>query len=66
MPTGSVAEVHLPKMGLKTATMVSEKEGPVWTAGAYKPGVSGVKGAMATDSEVVVSVGSGTFAFVVS
>lgn len=48
------------------STVVTEKEGAVWTAGAYKSGVSGVKGATATDSEVVVSVGSGTFAFVVS
>lgn len=66
VPTGSVAEVHLPKMGLKTAAIVSEKEGPVWSGGAYKSGASGVKGATETASEIVVSVGSGSFGFVVS
>jgi hypothetical protein len=53
-------------MGLKTAVTVSEKEGLVWSGSAYKAGVSGVTGATETTSEVVVSVGSGRFAFVVS
>jgi hypothetical protein len=53
-------------MGLKAATTISEKEGLVWSAGAYKSGVSGVIGATETASEIVVSVGSGKFAFVVS
>ena len=65
VPVGSVAEVHLPMMGLKDA-MVTEKEGPVWSGGDYKSGVSGVKGATADASEVVVSVGSGHFGFIVS
>lgn len=53
-------------MDLKAAASVTEKEGAVWSGGAYKSGVSGVTGASETASEIVVSVGSGSFAFVVS
>ena len=53
-------------MGLKADTMISEKEGLVWSGSAYKTGVPGVTGATETASEIVVSVGSGKFGFVVS
>ena len=56
----------MPKMGLKAAATVSEKEGAVWSGGAYKSGVSGVTGATETTSEIVVSVGSGKYGFIVS
>ena len=66
VPTGSVADVYLPRFGANSA-VVAETAGPVWRDGAYVPGVQGVNGAsLDKDGNVMVNVGSGSFTLTVA
>lgn len=63
VPVGSTANVHLPFMGRQSPRVVEGAASTVWQNGAYVSGTPGVFGASATSSEIVVEVGSGSFAF---
>lgn len=70
IPTGTTAEVVLPQFGSKIAEIsegASAPGVPIWKAGSYLPGVPGVTGASVDkQSNVAISVGSGSYAFTVS
>ena len=59
-------QVHLPLMGL-AAAKVTESGATVWAGGKLVPGVSGIltADADADAGTLVVTVGSGTYAFAV-
>jgi hypothetical protein len=60
----SVATVTLPVLA-GTAGIVLEGGTEVWSGQQYIPGVPGITGAAGSNSSVVLSVGSGSYAFVV-
>ena len=60
----SVATVTLPVLA-GTGGIVLEGGTEVWNGQQYLPGVPGITGASASNSSVVLSVGSGSYAFVV-
>ena len=66
IPVGSTATVTLPMMG-KSSVEVTEGKTTVWSAGKFVPGAagSGIMGASAVGTDVVLTVGSGAFAFAV-
>ncbi len=65
VPTGARAEVHVPLGPTPAAAVVTEGGVRVWAAGAFVPGVPGVTGGQlsADGSEVILAVGSGSYAF---
>lgn len=65
IPVGSVAEVHLPKFGSDNPS-VSESGTIIWQDNAFKPGPAGISQAVATAIDIVVSVGSGSYTFIVN
>lgn len=68
VPVGGKAAVHVPTMkGARTVT-IAEGGSPVWTNGAYVPGVSGISGGQASPDGLFVTfaVGSGSFDFTVT
>jgi hypothetical protein len=71
VPVGGRAEVHVPVRGgsgsgSAASATVTEGGVAVWAGGAFVPGVPGVRAgsASADGSEVVLLVGSGSYAFV--
>lgn len=65
IPTGSEAEIHVPKLRL-TSLAIRESGRPVWTNKAFQPGVPGLSGARETDRAVIFDAGSGTYVFEVA
>ena len=66
IPAGSVAEVHLPKMGAGPGATVREGGQPVWSGGKFVGNtIAGLRGAVGLSHEVVVAAGSGSFSFAV-
>ena len=62
IPVGSEAEIHVPKLGLGTVTIL-ESGKPVWSKDAFQTGVPGVTGAKLADRTVVIQAGSGRYVF---
>jgi len=62
IPAGSVAEVHVPKLGLNDV-VVEEAGRAVWKAGKFEPGVAGISSGKETASEIVLEIGSGSYVF---
>ena len=71
VPVGAQATIAVPLFSAAaTAAVVTEGSGssptPVWSGGAYVPGVPGVTGAAAGNAVINVFVGSGTYNFQLS
>eukprot|EP00041_Stephanoeca_diplocostata_P008914 m.133318 g.133318 ORF g.133318 m.133318 type:complete len:235 (+) comp17537_c1_seq1:509-1213(+) len=64
VPVGSIADVVVPTFGMTSVT-VAESGVPVWENGAYKPGPTGITGAVAANADIRVTIGSGTYVFTV-
>jgi len=64
VPVGSTARVFLPKMG-KSSVMITESQNTVWSSGAFVKGVSGVLDGTDEGHEITLSVGSGSYNFIV-
>ncbi len=65
IPTGSEAEIHVPKLGWRSV-MVRESGQAVWKGGIYQPDVPGLTGAREAPGAVVLQAGSGNYIFEVS
>jgi alpha-L-rhamnosidase len=62
VPFGSTAEVVLPNLNLRNAT-VTEGGKPVWSDGKYQAGDPGIVSAKEANGAVTLEVGSGTYNF---
>ncbi|MFB3779110.1 MAG: family 78 glycoside hydrolase catalytic domain [Bryobacteraceae bacterium] len=62
IPVGSEAEIHIPKLGLGTVTIL-ESGKPVWAKDAFQAGVPGITGARQTERTIVIQAGSGRYVF---
>jgi alpha-L-rhamnosidase len=62
VPVGSVAEVHIPKLGLNEV-VVEESGRALWKAGKLEPGVAGITSGKESASEIVFEIGSGAYVF---
>lgn len=63
IPVGGTATVAVPVRGHLADAIVTEGDVVVWKAGAFVPGVAGVKSAVSTPTAIVFSVGSGAYEF---
>lgn len=68
IPANTDGEAHLPlaHLGLASTATVSEAGATVWSNGAFRPGISGVRGARvdAERNTLAITIGSGAYAFV--
>ncbi len=64
LPANSVAEVHLPKMGMKNA-VVSEGGKVVWRDGTKAGARPGIKAIRETAEAVIIETGSGSYGFMI-
>lgn len=66
IPVNGVASVIVPTVISPATATITESGTPVWRAGAYVPGQTGITGATAgADNTVTFTVGSGTYTFAV-
>lgn len=64
VPANTTAEVHLPKLGLRNASL-TEGGRTLWRDGLV-PGFPGITSARERPEEFVLEVGSGTYRFAVT
>eukprot|EP00043_Microstomoeca_roanoka_P006639 m.64551 g.64551 ORF g.64551 m.64551 type:complete len:1035 (+) comp13499_c0_seq1:75-3179(+) len=62
VPVGSTASVYVPTFGFQTARL-SEGSSVIFANGAFLPGTQGVTNVQLSGNDLVVSIGSGTYAF---
>lgn len=65
VPVGGAAKVRVPTMAAGSSAVIRESGVVVWQAGAFVPGVPGITAASSNGDNVLFTVGSGSYSFVV-
>ena len=65
IPGNCTATIRLPKLG-QGQVVVSEGDTTLWKHGAVSSLAEGISGAVETDNNVTLEVGSGTYSFAVT
>jgi alpha-L-rhamnosidase len=65
IPVNATAQLSVPTLGWKVVT-VAEGGEPIWQAGKFVQGVSGIAGGHRVDDHVTFEVGSGAYSFTLS